>query len=118
MRATRGRLSRYELIGTISKVGFSSGHRFVVGHWESSPVGPLNDVMWAHFGGRAGTPSTSQPVKPRIGSLDPFRQIPIWLMERVKGRDKARIKAQLRVCPSSTEGVFPLQRRWPRASCG
>lgn len=47
MRATRQRLSRYELTGTISNVAFSSGHRFVVGHWKSSPVGPLNDVMWA-----------------------------------------------------------------------
>jgi hypothetical protein len=44
---------RYELAGTISNVGFSSGHRFVVGCWEQSPLGPMNDVMWARpDGGR------------------------------------------------------------------
>ncbi len=44
----RGRgYDRYELAGTISNAGFSSGHRFVVGCWEQSPVGPMNDVMWA-----------------------------------------------------------------------
>ena len=36
-----------ELRGTIASAGFSSGHRFVVGHWDESPIGPLDDVMWA-----------------------------------------------------------------------
>ena len=36
-----------ELQGTIASAGFSSGHRFVVGHWEESPIGPFDDVMWA-----------------------------------------------------------------------
>jgi hypothetical protein len=26
--------------------GFTSGDRFMVGHWASSPIGPLDDVMW------------------------------------------------------------------------
>ncbi len=42
-----------ELRGTIASAGFSSGHRFVVGHWQESPIGPLDDVMWARpDGGR------------------------------------------------------------------
>lgn len=36
-----------ELRGTIASAGFSSGHRFVVGHWDDSPLGPTDDVMWA-----------------------------------------------------------------------
>ena len=36
-----------ELRGTIASAGFSSGHRFVVGHWDDSPLGPMDDVMWA-----------------------------------------------------------------------
>lgn len=43
----RPRGGRYELDGVIANVGFSSGHRFVVGRWVQSPVGPMNDVMWA-----------------------------------------------------------------------
>ncbi|HEV2767270.1 MAG TPA: hypothetical protein VGV63_06145 [Acidimicrobiales bacterium] len=38
---------RCELEGTIASAGFSSGHRFVVGHWDHSPLGPMDDVMWA-----------------------------------------------------------------------
>jgi len=34
------------LRGSITSVGFSSGHRFVIGHWPTSPIGPFADVMW------------------------------------------------------------------------
>lgn len=33
--------------GTISSAAFGGGHRFVVGRWPTSPVGPMCDVMWA-----------------------------------------------------------------------
>lgn len=42
---------RYELVGSITSAGFASGDRFVVGHWEASPLGPFTDVMWARPGG-------------------------------------------------------------------
>ncbi len=35
------------LEGFIASAGFASGHRFVVGLWHESPVGPMSDVMWA-----------------------------------------------------------------------
>ena len=34
------------LRGSITAVGFSSGHRFVIGNWAESPIGPFADVMW------------------------------------------------------------------------
>lgn len=34
------------LHGSITSVGFSSGHRFVIGHWPDSPIGPFADIMW------------------------------------------------------------------------
>jgi hypothetical protein len=30
----------------IVSAGFASGDRFMVGHWSSSPIGRLDDVMW------------------------------------------------------------------------
>ncbi len=42
---------RHELTGAICSAGFVSGDRFVVGRWDSSPVGPMVDVMWARPGG-------------------------------------------------------------------
>ncbi len=47
MMRAGGRRDRYELDGTISNVAFASGDRFVVGQWTRSPIGPMNDVMWA-----------------------------------------------------------------------
>jgi hypothetical protein len=47
MPEAMGAVSRYELVGTISSAGFSSGHRFVIGRWDESPIGPMVDVMWA-----------------------------------------------------------------------
>ena len=46
-RCRRGGGAIYELDGTITHAGFSSGHRFVVGRWFDSPIGPMVDVMWA-----------------------------------------------------------------------
>ncbi|MDE0320745.1 MAG: hypothetical protein OXI97_12795 [Acidimicrobiaceae bacterium] len=39
------------LRGSIASVGFASGHRFVIGDWRRSPIGPFADVMWAQPGG-------------------------------------------------------------------
>ena len=35
------------LRGSITSVGFASGHRFVIGDWRDSPIGPFADLMWA-----------------------------------------------------------------------
>ncbi|MDH3296024.1 MAG: hypothetical protein OER95_17035, partial [Acidimicrobiia bacterium] len=34
------------LRGSITAAGFASGHRLVVGHWPTSPIGPFADIMW------------------------------------------------------------------------
>ncbi len=39
--------TRQSLYGSITSVGFASGHRFVIGHWLHSPIGPFADIMWA-----------------------------------------------------------------------
>ncbi|WP_419554432.1 hypothetical protein [Candidatus Poriferisodalis sp.] len=40
------------LRGSITSVGFASGHRFVIGDWPHSPIGPFADVMWARPDGK------------------------------------------------------------------
>ncbi|MDP9420284.1 MAG: hypothetical protein M3P53_09090 [Actinomycetota bacterium] len=47
MTSTSPATSVCELDGVIASAGFSSNHRFVVGHWDQSPLGPMDDVMWA-----------------------------------------------------------------------
>lgn len=41
-----------ELAGHIASAAFTSGHRFVIGLWDESPLGPMCDVMWAQPGGQ------------------------------------------------------------------
>src|SRR5439155_19698470 len=56
-------IGRETLAGHITSAGFASGHRFVVGTWETSPVGRLDDLMWAAPDGRrrllASTPAAT-----------------------------------------------------------
>ena len=40
------------LRGSITSVGFASGHRFVIGDWRQSPIGPFADVMWTRPDGK------------------------------------------------------------------
>lgn len=42
-----GRADHHRLQGRIAGVGFGSGDRVVVGHWDHSPIGPFVDLMWA-----------------------------------------------------------------------
>jgi hypothetical protein len=41
----------HELRGRILGCGFSTGVRVVVGMWDTSPIGPFADVMWAERDG-------------------------------------------------------------------
>ncbi len=62
------------LSGSITAVGFASGHRFVVGHWLSSPIGPFSDVMWADPGGRRVL--VASPVAAEfVTSVYPFKEV-------------------------------------------
>ena len=62
------------LFGSITAVGFATGHRFVVGHWESSPIGPFSDVMWADPEGRRVLVA-SPPVAEFVTSIYPFEEV-------------------------------------------
>jgi hypothetical protein len=43
----RRRRTLHRLDGRIAGLGFASGDRVVVGHWDRSPLGPFVDLMWA-----------------------------------------------------------------------
>lgn len=62
------------LRGSITSVGFASGHRFVIGDWQRSPIGPFTDVMWAQPDGHRvllGEASAAQYVN----SVYPFDEV-------------------------------------------
>jgi hypothetical protein len=55
---------RLRFDGWIAGIGTSSGTRLVLGHWQTSPFGPVSDVMIEHPGGHrqllAPTPELGQ----------------------------------------------------------
>lgn len=65
------------LFGSITAVGFASGHRFVVGHWDSSPIGTFSDVMWADPKERRVLVA-SPPVAEFVTSIYPFEDVHPW----------------------------------------
>ncbi len=37
----------FDLHGVIGAAGFATGDRVVIGHWNDSPIGSFDDIMWA-----------------------------------------------------------------------
>lgn len=61
--------------GTISSAAFTGGHRFVVGHWPTSPIGPLSDVMWTDPDDRRTLLVANQAGADFIGSIYAFDDV-------------------------------------------
>ena len=61
--------------GTISSAGFAGGHRFVIGCWPESPIGPLADVMWGRPDGRRVLLAPTEAAAEFICSIYDFDEV-------------------------------------------
>ena len=68
---------RVELAGRIAAAGFASGDRVVVGVWESGPLGPMTDVMWARPDGERVLLAPSEAVAEFITSAYRFDRVEV-----------------------------------------
>lgn len=68
---------RHELVGVIAGAGFASGDRVVIGHWTSSPVGPMTDVMWAASDGRRVLFAPAQRAADFISAIYTFDHVEV-----------------------------------------
>ena len=64
------------LAGSITSVGFSSGHRFVVGHWPESPIGAFADIMWARPDGSRAL-LAAEKAAAFVTSVYPFDEVEV-----------------------------------------
>ena len=65
------------LDGRIASVGFASGDRFVVGDWRTTPVGSMNDVLWARPSGERVLLAPSERVADFVCSVYRFDRVDI-----------------------------------------
>ncbi|MFN8052197.1 MAG: hypothetical protein U0Q22_12205 [Acidimicrobiales bacterium] len=74
---------RVQMVGTIASCGFESGDRFVIGRWETSPVGPTVDVMWARPDGTRVLLAPDEPTATYVTSVYRFDEVRVVPFEDV-----------------------------------
>lgn len=70
-------MTRYEFEGSICSAAFASGDRFVVGHWHTSPLGAVTDVMWARPGGERVLLAPTPEVADFVGRVYGFDRVEV-----------------------------------------
>lgn len=103
------------VVGTITSTGFASGDQFVVGRWETTPVGAFGDVMWRSPSGHRTLFASSDAAAEYITAIYAFDQVMVVDLSVVGDRrsttvESARLSLQLR---SGRRRPIPLRR--PRA---
>ena len=68
-------------MGAICSAGFASGDRFVTGHWNDSPLGPMTDVMWARPDGRRVLLAPNPAVADLVTTLYRFDDVAVVPIE-------------------------------------
>lgn len=107
------------LRGSITSVGFSSGHRFVIGHWPTSPIGPFADVMWRDPDDNQTLIATAEAAD-YITGIYPFERrviSPVSVADTVGGRGDNRFEVESDPLALSLEigrltAPFPPRPRW------
>jgi hypothetical protein len=106
------------LFGSITSVGFASGHRFVVGCWDVSPIGPFADVMWANPDGERTLLATEHAAEFITGvyPFDLVRHTPVEVVRDGTSFEVRTDPVELRLVLSRLWLPFPPRPRWVTAT--
>ncbi len=77
-------------VGEIAGVGTTSGTRLVIGHWPTSPFGPIADVMVEHADGHRVLLAPRQEVADYIAGVYEFDDVVV--AELVATREPGRLR--------------------------
>ena len=108
-------VGRWRLAGLIASAGFGSGDRFVVGHWLSSPLGAMDDLMWATPAGERRLVAPTRQVADFVAAVYRFDDVivsPLQVQVRPDGRHVALHAPEL-----GLEVHLEGGRRWPIPFC-
>src|SRR4051812_40349474 len=81
------------MAGAIASTGFTSGDRVVVGHWRASPLGPIDDVMWARPGGGRGPLAPHERVARFVSAIYGFDRIDVVPFSVTEGERRLTVRA-------------------------
>jgi hypothetical protein len=102
---------RWRLAGVIAGAGFGSGDRFVVGHWLRSPLGPMNDLMWATPGGERRLVAPTGRVADFVAAVYRFDDVVVSPLQVAFDSDAGHLA--LRAPDLGIELHLEGGRRWP-----
>ena len=106
------------LLGSITSVGFESGHRFVIGSWAESPIGPFADVMWAAPDGHralVATPEAAEFVT-SVYPFDDLRPEPVAVEQEARRFTVVAGPLRLTLSLGRLAVPFPPRPRWITAT--
>ena len=105
-------LTRVRMRGTISSSGFASGDRFVVGAWETSPIGRTIDVMWAQPDGTRVLLAPDDATADFVTSVYAFDRVDVVDLRAIATPTELTLRAgELELSLSAGGLGFPLPPR-------
>lgn len=110
---------RIVLEGAIAGLGFSSGDCFVVGLWDTGPLGAMADVMWAQPSGRRVLLAPDERVGAFVSgvySFDETRVVPFALTRAADGFELTAGELQVTASLGRAHPLFALRPRALRRS--
>ena len=110
---------RIVLEGAIAGVGFASGDSFVVGLWDSGPLGPMADVMWRRPDGARILLAPGEDAAELISgiySFDETRVVPFEVRRRDGGVALTAGDLEVDAALGRAHRLFSLRPRWLRRS--
>jgi len=81
----------------IASAGFGSGDRFVIGHWRSGPLGPMDDLMWATATGERRLVAATDEVADFVAGIYDFDRVTVTTLvvaSPVAGKGRRRLDLQ------------------------
>ena len=78
--------------GRITSMGFSSGHRFVIGQWNDTPFGSFNDIMWVTPNQKRILVCGDEKIASYISSMYTFEEVAIQPVSIVQNPNGLQIQ--------------------------
>ncbi len=99
--------------GRVTSSGFPTGDKVVIGDWESSPLGPFTNLMWAKPDGTRVLIAPTQELADYVSALYSFEEVIVTPLEVSRGKNSIEIISDIGRVDMAWGWVFPLPFKRP-----